>query len=81
MSPGDWYPPQPRNNITNYTFGPDLNDSKDFIEIKARLEEIEKRLAILKPNETLQEKFPALQEAYESYKIIEKLVNDQSKQE
>ena len=43
-------------------------------KLQDRVEEIEKRLAILQPNETLQEKYPALQEAYDAYKIIEKLV-------
>lgn len=59
----------------------DLNlpDNKDFKEIKSRIEDIEKRLAIVVPNTELQAKFPALQEAYEHYKLIEKLVNDQSK--
>lgn len=59
----------------------DLNlpDNKDFKELKSRMEEIEKRLAIVVPNEELQKRFPALQEAYDHYKLIEKLVNDQSK--
>jgi len=43
------------------------------------MEAIEKRLAILIPNEELQARFPALQEAYDHYKLIEKLVNDGGK--
>jgi len=59
----------------------DLNlpDNKDFRELKERIESIEKRLAIVIPNTELQARFPALQEAYDHYKLIEKLVNDQSK--
>lgn len=54
----------------------DLSGNKDFMDMKSRVEEIEKRLAILNPNEELQKRFPALQEAYDHYKLIEKLVND-----
>ena len=59
----------------------DLNlpENKDFRNLSYRLEVIEKRLLILQPNEELQARFPALQEAYDHYKLIEKLVNDQSK--
>lgn len=41
-----------------------------------RLETLEARLAIIEPNQVLQDKYPALQEAYETYKIIERMVND-----
>ena len=44
-----------------------------------RMAKIEERLAILEPNQELQDKYPALQEAYEAYKIIEKLVHDPKK--
>jgi hypothetical protein len=70
------------NGITissNPTWGSlDLNlpDNKDFVELKERIENIEKRLAIIIPNKELQARFPALQEAYDHYKLIEKLVND-----
>jgi len=56
-----------------------LKTNKDFEKLQDRIAGIEKRLAIVIPNEGLQERFPALQEAYEHYKLIEKLVNDQSK--
>lgn len=56
-----------------------LDSSKEFREMRSRVEDIEKRLAILRPNEDLQKRFPALQEAYDHYKLIEKLVNDQAK--
>lgn len=56
----------------------DLNlpDNKDFKELKERIKNIERRLAIVIPNAELQARFPALQEAYEHYKLIEKLVDD-----
>jgi len=54
-----------------------LPDNEDFKELSNRLAEIEKRLLILNPTD-LQARFPALQEAYDHYKLIEKLVNDQS---
>lgn len=63
---------------SNWSTTLDLNlpSNKDFQEVTDRLTEIEKRLAILRPNEELQARFPALQEAYDNYKLIEKLVND-----
>lgn len=42
-----------------------------------RIEAIEKRLLLIEPNEELHQKYPALKEAYDSYKLIEKIVNDQ----
>ena len=54
-----------------------LPENKDFQDVQARLAAIEQRLAILQPNETLQAKYPSLQEAYDHYKLIESLVNDQ----
>lgn len=66
--------------VTNSNWGTtldlDLSNNKDFKEVSDRLAEIEKRLAILRPNKELQSRFPALQEAYDNYKLIEKLVND-----
>jgi len=57
----------------------DLPNNKEFKDLKSRMETIEQRLAIIVPNEDLQARFPALQEAYDHYKLIEKLVNDQAK--
>jgi hypothetical protein len=50
-----------------------LPDNKDFKELESRISKIEKILCILAPNEELQKRFPALQEAYDHYKVIEKL--------
>lgn len=55
-----------------------LLENKEFKDLMQRVADIEKRLAILVPNEELQRRFPALQEAYDHYKLIEKLVNDQT---
>lgn len=48
----------------------------DHQKLLKRIEAIEARLAIIEPNQALQDKYPALQEAYDAYKIIERLVND-----
>ena len=56
----------------------DLPNNSDFKKIQERMSAIEKRLAILEPNENLQAKYPALQEAYDHYKLIEKLVEGKS---
>lgn len=45
-----------------------------FKTLEYRIDAIEKRLAIINPNKDLQSQFPALQEAYDHYKVIEKLV-------
>lgn len=41
-----------------------------------RLDQIEARLLILNVDEELQNRFPALKEAYDHYKLVEKIVND-----
>jgi hypothetical protein len=43
-------------------------------ELKERLEVIEKRLMIIHPDKELHEKYPALKEAYEAYRIVERLI-------
>lgn len=46
--------------------------------LQERVEKIEKRLAILEaPDKEKLEKFPALQEAYEHYLFVEKLVENE----
>jgi len=52
--------------------------SEDFKKIEDRIEGIEKRLAIINPNEVLMARYPALQEAYDHYKLIEKMVNEKA---
>lgn len=60
--------------ITSTTFP----TQEDHLKLCKRLEAIEERLAIIIPNQTLHDKFPALQEAYEAYKIVERLVNEKT---
>lgn len=58
---------------------PGLPTAAEFVDMLDRMERIEDRLAILIPNDDLQKRFPALQEAYDAYKMIEKLVQDSNK--
>lgn len=62
------------NGINGATWTSHLTNA-EYDKLTARVVALEKRLAILQPNETMQEKYPALQEAYDAYKIIEKLVS------
>jgi hypothetical protein len=56
-----------------YTYVGD-GSSVELRKVNERLDLIEKRLCVLYDNPELHEKFPALKEAYENYKLIEKLV-------
>ncbi len=58
--------------------GPSYTYIKEHNDIKERISAIEDRLAIIRPDEVLQEKYPSLKEAYEHYKLIEKLVKVQN---
>lgn len=62
----------------SYTI-PGVPSEEEFKNLMDRMNKIEERFAILHPNQELQDRFPALQEAYEAYKIIEKLVHDPTK--
>lgn len=64
--------------ITAASFEPSYAHVKEFNDIKERISAIEDRLAIIRPDEALQEKYPSLKEAYDHYKLIEKLVKDQN---
>lgn len=44
--------------------------------MKTFMEKMEERLAILQPDPAKLEKFEALRKAYENYKLIEKMVNE-----
>lgn len=84
--PGDFFPVTAGSGLIQSTYGSGwtsidlkLTENKDFQDVQARLAAVEQRLAILHPNETLQAKYPSLQEAYDHYKLIEKIVNDQGK--
>lgn len=52
------------------------SSSEKFDALSKRLTTIEERLAIVIPDEDLMSRFPSLKEAYDHYKLIEKLVND-----
>lgn len=66
-------------NTSGYIYSSDVYASHaDMQKLKGRLDGIEDRLAILRVDEELQKKYPALQEAYEAYKIIENLVRDKN---
>ncbi len=69
--------------ITGNTWAPSLDlklpEDDHFRALEERVSAIERRLAILDADEELQARFPALQEAYDNYKLIEKLVNDRTK--
>jgi len=60
------------------------NDADIFVQgksMKAWMESVEKRLSILEPNPELQEKYAALQAAYEHYKTLEAILYDSADQE
>jgi hypothetical protein len=56
------------------------SDADIFVQgksMKAWMESIERRLSILEPNPELQEKYAALQAAYDHYKTLESLLYEQ----
>jgi hypothetical protein len=62
-----------------HTIVPEVAYKEDVSKINDRLSKIEERLCILSPSFELHDKYPALKEAYEAYRIIEGLVNENSK--
>lgn len=54
----------------------DLENNKEFQEIKTRISAMEDQLMILRPDLAMQEKYPALKEAYDAYQLILKMVKD-----
>ena len=53
-----------------------INMSHQLSTIESRLKEIESRLVILIPDPVLLEKHQALKEAYDHYKLMEKLLTE-----
>lgn len=49
------------------------NNTYPVMDIEQRLRRVEKRLLIIDPPAAHLDKYPALREAYENYKIIERL--------
>ena len=62
---------------TNNTVVSDINQPMvDLLEV---VRSIQDRLAIIEADATLMEKFPALKEAYDNYKLIEAMVKEGDK--
>lgn len=63
------------------TFSDDVvinRDGKPAMNLAETLEKISDRLAILEPDLEKMEKYPALKEAYENYKIVEALIANEN---
>ena len=62
-------------SVTNAIISDPVVDILDVVlEIKESLAHIEERLAILEPHLQDHEQYPALKEAYDQYKTVEKLM-------
>lgn len=57
----------------------ELIENKKMKEVCERLDAIEKRLLIVRPDEALMEKYPALKEAYDAYQLIAKIVDQDAR--
>lgn len=55
-----------------------INMSNQLMNLDARLKDIEARLCILVPDPLLLEKYQSLQDAYNHYKLMEKLLTENS---
>ncbi len=79
---GNWNNP-PTVNISNtgidMAAGTDIK--VDGKSLKQFMDKMEERLAILVPDPAKLEKFQALKKAYENYKLMEKLCQEQPKEE
>lgn len=67
------------SNATWTSMELDLGSDREFQEVKARISAIENQLLILRPDFEMQEKYPALKEAYDAYQLILKMVKDNAK--
>ena len=76
-------------SLSNHTYSPKVNIDSDGIQINAdadikigdmslkdTLQAIQDRLAILTPDPAKMEKYAALKAAYEHYKLLERLCNE-----
>lgn len=62
---------------TENAFGNDViikRPGKNDIHVAKTLEALMERLAVIEPNFELMEKYPALREAYENYRVMEALL-------
>jgi len=53
----------------------DLSDNETIQNLQKKVEELEKRLLVLHPNNKLHDKYESLKDAYEAYQIIERLID------
>lgn len=60
------------NNISQHDITIQYNN--EYIEVGKTLKMLMDRLCVIEPNFKLMEKYPALKEAYENYKIVEAMV-------
>jgi len=80
-----WNTLNPSNNVNIHGGGIDLNADADIMiggrSMKKLLEGIEQRLSILVPDPKKLERYEALKQAYEHYKTLEALCNEEPKKE
>ena len=62
------------SSLHNDTYVINSPSNDDFCKLQERVRNLEKCLCILYPNNTLHEKYPVLKEAYNEYRLIEKLI-------
>lgn len=53
-----------------------ISYSDPYADMNFRITEIEKQLLLIKPDQYMMDKYPALKEAYDHYQLILKLVRD-----
>lgn len=58
----------------------DISISRPYgtLHIAQAIEELQKRLCILEPDFKKMEKYPALKEAYDNYKLVESLISERN---
>ena len=80
-----WNTLNPSNKVNIHGGGIDLDEDADIMiggrSMKKMLEGIEQRLSILVPNPKKLKQYEALQQAYEHYKTLEALCNEEPKQD
>ena len=54
-------------------------ETSEQVDVLASIKAIEERLLILRPNFEAMKQYPALKDAYEQYKMLEKLLMEQGK--
>ena len=67
------------SNNTGSLIGLNLPGDKNYQALLKQVEELEKRMLIINPNNDLHEKYPALKEAYDEYQLISAIVDNKGK--